>query len=94
MKKMKSVIDDLHSCSDYLNGLAAELEQMFKAAPDEGEAAPNELPTKEPGKNEAPEKLPLKFEDVRAVLAIFPAKDITQRCAPSLKNMVWTGSPL
>lgn len=69
MKKMKSVIDDLHSCSDYLNGLAAELEQMFKAAPDEGEAAPNELPTKEPGKNEAPEKLPLKFEDIRAVLA-------------------------
>lgn len=59
MKKMKSVIDDLHACSDYLNGLATELAQMYGT----------ETPHEEPVKEEALKKRELKLEDVRAVLA-------------------------
>lgn len=35
MKKMKAVIDDLHSCSEQLSDIAAELEAMFSTAPEE-----------------------------------------------------------
>lgn len=57
MKKMKAVIDDLHSCSEQLSDIAAELEAMFSTAPEEV-AVPAETPKPE-----------LKLEDVRAVLA-------------------------
>ena len=57
MKKMKAVIDDLHSCSEQLSDIAAELEAMFSTAPEEA-AVPAETPKPE-----------LKLEDVRAVLA-------------------------
>lgn len=57
MKKMKAVIDDLHSCSEQLSDIAAELEAMFSTAPEEVTV---------PAKTPKPE---LKLEDVRAVLA-------------------------
>lgn len=57
MKKMKAVIDDLHSCSEQLSDIAAELEAMFSTAPEEV-AVPAATPKPE-----------LKLEDVRAVLA-------------------------
>lgn len=57
MKKMKAVIDDLHSCSEQLSDIAAELEAMFSTAPEEV-AVPAETPKPE-----------LKLEDVRVVLA-------------------------
>lgn len=57
MKKMKAVIDDLHSCSKQLSDIAAELEAMFSTAPEEV-AVPAATPKPE-----------LKLEDVRAVLA-------------------------
>ena len=57
MKKMKAVIDDLHSCSEQLSDIAAELEAMFSTAPEEV-TVPAETPKPE-----------LKLEDVRAVLA-------------------------
>ena len=57
MKKMKAVIDDLHSCSEQLSDIAAELEAMFSTAPEEVTV---------PAETSKPE---LKLEDVRAVLA-------------------------
>lgn len=57
MKKMKAVIDDLHSCSEQLSDIAAELEAMFSTAPEEVTV---------PAATPKPE---LKLEDVRAVLA-------------------------
>lgn len=57
MKKMKAVIDDLHSCSEQLSDIAAELEAMFSTAPEEV-TVPAETPKPE-----------LRLEDVRAVLA-------------------------
>lgn len=57
MKKMKAVIDDLHSCSEQLSDIAAELEAMFSTAPEEVTV---------PAKTPKPE---LKLEDVRARLS-------------------------
>lgn len=57
MKKMKAVIDDLHSCSEQLSDIAAELEAMFSTAPEEVAV---------PAETSKPE---LKLEHVRVVLA-------------------------
>lgn len=64
MKRMKAVIDDLHSCSEQLSDIAAEREAMFSTAPEEAVQEAEEVTV--PAETPKPE---LKLEDVRAVLA-------------------------
>lgn len=65
VKRAAAIVEELRSCSESLNDLANELDELFFGHRDECTASPAPKPTPKPG----PEKPALKLEDVRKVLA-------------------------
>lgn len=65
VKRAAAIVEELHACSEGLNDLANELNELFFGNTDESAASPAPKPASklEPGKPA------LKLEDVRKVLA-------------------------
>lgn len=61
VKRAAAIVEELRSCSESLNDLANELDELFFGHRDECTASPAPKP--------GPEKPALKLEDVRKVLA-------------------------
>ncbi|WP_071705083.1 hypothetical protein [Murdochiella vaginalis] len=65
VKRAAAIVEELRACSEKLNDLANELNELFFGSTDERGNAPAPQPTPKP----EPEKPALKLEDVRKVLA-------------------------
>lgn len=69
VKRAAAIVEELRSCSESLNDLANELDELFFGHRDECTASPAPKPTPKPTPKPEPEKPALKLEDVRKVLA-------------------------